>query len=49
LKVFLFKSVLSVNALMVFKDIQKLFTIRYTIINFLFASLKSPTNFENAS
>jgi hypothetical protein len=35
----------SVHALMAFKVFQKL---GYTIINFLFVSLKSPTNFENA-
>ncbi len=43
LKVFL--SVVSVSALMVFRIFQKL---PYTIINFLFASLKLLPNFENA-
>jgi hypothetical protein len=43
---------LPVHALMVFKIGQKLITtqypIQYTIINFLFDSLKLLTNFENA-
>jgi hypothetical protein len=39
--------ILSVYALMVFKIFQKL-SLRYTIINFSFASVKLLTTFENA-
>ncbi len=41
------QTVLSVYALAVFKALQKL-SLPFTIINFLFASLKLVTNFENA-
>jgi hypothetical protein len=43
-----FKSVLSVYALMVFSLCFKNFSLPYTIINFLFDSLKLVSNSENA-